>query len=93
MANMTPNQLKAAALHASVALGSLDALMQTERPKSARWNRLDGMVDAVNRYIELIKTELAAQQVFDGPVFSVNDMSNAAQLVDIVNDRIAEMYP
>ena len=90
---MTPNQLKAAALHASVALGSLDALMQMEKPKSARWNRLDGMVDAVNRYIELIKTELAAQQGFDGPGFSVEELRAASLLIDIVNDKIEQLYP
>jgi len=90
---MTPNQLKAAALHASVALGSLDALMQMEKPKSARWNRLDGMVDAVNRYIELIKADLAAQQVFDGPVFSVEELRAASLLIDIVNDKIEQLYP
>ena len=90
---MTPNQLKAAALHASVALGSLDALMQMEKPKSARWNRLDGMVDAINSYIELIKADLAAQQVFDGPVFSVEELQTASPLIDIVNDKIEELYP
>jgi len=51
------------------------------------------MVDAVNRYIELIKTELAAQQVFDGPVFSVEELRAASLLIDIVNDKIEQLYP
>jgi hypothetical protein len=77
------NSDKAAALHCSLSLGSLDALMQLEKPKSARYNRLRTAMDAVNRCVDLYRLE----------AFSTADMDNASKVIDSANEMIREMYP
>jgi hypothetical protein len=90
---VTRNQLKTIAFHLSIALGSIDAAQQMEKRKSARWNRLDGLVDGINQLVELIKTDLASKQVFSGLVFTREELDNAAAMIDMVNERITELYP
>lgn len=77
------NTQKAAALHLSCALACLDAVQQMEKPKSARWNRLDGAIDAINRCIDLYRLE----------AFKTEDLTNAARVFDAASDLIRELYP
>lgn len=77
------NGQKAAALHCSVALACLDAIQRLEKPKTARWNRLDGAIDAVNRCVDLYRLQ----------AFTTADLNNASQLIDTVNAEICRMYP
>lgn len=77
------NKQIAAALHCSVALGCIDSLLQLEVPKSARWNRLCGAIEQINRCVDLYRLER----------FSVEDMNNASAILDTVNERIKEFYP
>jgi hypothetical protein len=77
------NEDKSAALHCSLALGCMDALMQLEKPKSARWNRLKSAMESVNRCVDLYRLES----------FSTADMDNASKVIDAANGMIKEMYP
>lgn len=77
------NQQKAAALHLSVALGCLDTVKHMEQPKSARHNRLSGAEDATSRCVDMYRLES----------FSTADLNNAAEIIDLVNAKIAEFYP
>lgn len=74
---------KAATLHCSVALGCVDTLMNMETPKSARWNRLHGALEQLNRCIDLYRLEQ----------FGLEDLNNASAVLDAVNDKIREFYP
>ena len=74
---------KKAGLYLSVALGSIDAIMQEEKNGTARWNRLNGAIGQINRAIDLYVLE----------AFSVEDMDNAGALIDLVNDEIVKRYP
>lgn len=77
------DQQKAAALHLSVCLGNLDALLQLEPPKSAKANRLAGAINQVARCVDLYRLQS----------FSTEDMANAGEIIDMVNDKIVELYP
>lgn len=77
------NQQKAAALHINTALGCVDALMQLAKPKSAEWNRLRGAEHTLMRCLDTYRLEK----------FPVEDANNAAVIIDMVNDKIKEMYP
>jgi hypothetical protein len=61
----------------------MDALMQLEKPKSARWNRLKSAMESVNRCVDLYRLES----------FSTADMDNASKVIDAANGMIKEMYP
>ena len=74
---------KAAGIWLSVALGSVDAVMQLEKPHTARWNRLKGAMDQINRAVDIYVLE----------AFSIEDLDNASALIDLVNDEIIKRYP
>lgn len=77
------NAQKAAALHLSCALACLDAVQSLEPKKSARWNRLDGAIDAVNRCVDLYRLE----------AFKGEDIANAEKVFDAASELIRAMYP
>lgn len=81
--DLSPEQLRTAALHISVAMASLDACMSKEKKLSARWNRLFGALESATRCLDLYRLER----------FSYEDMRNAESLFDTVNDKIKELYP
>jgi hypothetical protein len=76
------NRQKAAALHATISLGCMEALLQIESPKSARYNRISNAIDAVNKVVDLYRLE----------AFAFEDMENAGALLDTVNAEINRMY-
>ena len=80
---MTSNQRKAAALFSTISLGCLDRLLQDEPPKSARRNRISNAIDSVNRVVDIYRLE----------AFPYEDMRNAGEILDLINDKIKELYP
>ena len=80
---MTSNQRKAAALFATIALGCLEALLEGEPEKSARYNRLSNAIDSLNRVVDIYRLE----------AFPYADLKNAGDLLDAINDKIKELYP
>ena len=80
---MTPNQLKAAALHLSCACGHLDAIKSMEQPKSARWNAVSNLEDRMWKALDLYRLQ----------AMDPADLDNAGKLIDSANAMIAEMYP
>lgn len=80
---MLTNYQKAAALHVNTCLGCVDALLQQAKPKSAEYNRLRSAEAALNRCLDTYRLEK----------FPTEDANNAATLIDMVNDKIKEMYP
>lgn len=79
----TGNLLKAAALHLSVACGCLDAMKQTEEPKSARWNAVNNLEEKMWKALDLYRLS----------AFEKQDQDNAAAIIDLVNEKILEFYP
>lgn len=77
------NEQKSASLWLSVALGAVDAVMQLEKPQSARWNRLKGAVKPINRAVDLYRLE----------EFGTEDMANASAPLDTINSEIRRIYP
>lgn len=77
------NEMKAAALHLSCAVGHLDAVLSMEPEKSARWNRLNNSIERINKDIDLYRLS----------AFSYQDMQNAAAVLDAVNEMIEGFYP
>ena len=80
---MTSNQRKAAALFATIALGCLEAFLEGEPEKSARFNRLANAIDSLNRVVDIYRLE----------AFPYEDMRNAGEILDLINDKIKELYP
>lgn len=80
---MLTNQQKAAALYCNVSLGAVDVLIQQAKPKSAEWNRLRAAEVALNRCLDTYRLES----------FPLADVEKASALIDLINDRIKELYP
>lgn len=80
---MLTNEQKAAALYSSIALGCLNVLMEMEKPKSARHNRLVNAHDQFHRVVDLYRAESFPQE----------DMDNAGKLLELINFKVYEMYP
>lgn len=72
---------KKAAFSLSFALAVIDDLQKGEKPKSARWNRLQGAVDSINRALDLYPGELSPE-----------DFEKAAGLFDEHVEKIGKMY-
>ena len=83
MTPLTDNQLKAGALHASGALAHLEALRGMEAPKSARYNRLAGAIEAVGRVVDIYRLE----------AWEYDDLRNAEAVFDAADKKIRELYP
>lgn len=66
----------------SVALGCLEAVIEDERPKSARWNRINGVIDSVSRAVNIYRPE----------AWPIDDLVKANDLLDRINELIVEAY-
>jgi len=73
---------KIAALHLTVALGSVEAVMQTEGKGSARYRKLDNLIAHINRVVDVYRVES----------FQYQDMCNGGAIIDSVNEQIEKMY-
>lgn len=80
---MLTNYQKAAALHINTALGCVSCMLELAPPKSAEFNRLRGAEAALNRCLDTYRLEK----------FPLEDAQKASALIDLVNDKINELYP
>ena len=76
---MTPDE-KLQAFYIAFALVLIDAAQRMQKKKSARWNRLDGATDALNRAIDLF------------PPMSKDDQDKASVMFDFWEADVTAMY-
>ena len=72
---------KAAALHLSVAVGAVDAILQIETSQ-VRQRRLEQLIRDINRVIDIYRLQS----------FRFEDLENAARIIESVNGMIEGMY-
>lgn len=74
---------KIASFQLSYMLAMIDNLKSRETPKTATWNRLDGLEEKANRALDHYRIHRMAK----------GDLDRAAKLFDRLDREIADLYP
>lgn len=76
------DDMRQAAFLLSICLAVTDKLIQTEKPRSARWNRLDSLNNQVLKVTDLYRPEAWGEA----------EMMKAGEVFDRLNDMILEAF-
>ena len=71
------------AFYLSLCLVILETVKDAQKPKSARWNKLNNVTDSVSRAIDIFRPE----------AWGYDDLQKACKVIELCDDLVKEYYP